>query len=69
MNDLNTWIAKRISWRAWGQRVTVGGVQYVPMLIAEELFGANQKLAARFSRERRRRKDAEAAIDVQKEPK
>lgn len=59
MLDLRIWIAKRMSYRSWGRRVSVDGEAYVPESIATALFTERQQLVRKLMKERARRKAAE----------
>jgi hypothetical protein len=60
MLDLRTWIAKRISWRRWGEKVVINDQAYLPERIVQRLFTERQQLVQKLLKERARRKAAEA---------
>jgi hypothetical protein len=57
--NLRDWIAKRTSWREWGRRVTVDGVEYVRRDVAEKLFEERRNLVRKWKAEREKRRNLE----------
>jgi hypothetical protein len=54
MKDLRTWIAKRTSWRRWGDHVVVNQREYVLKEVAEQLFAERQNLVRKLAKTRRK---------------
>lgn len=56
MGGLKTWIAKRFSWRNQPQTITLNGVVYVPLCVAEYLMAERDTVVRKLNRERKKKR-------------